>query len=54
MFNKTAATLKRTNGQTLTEYALIITLIAIGALVAFGGLSAGTQGLFSRIVGLLP
>lgn len=36
------------SGQTLVEYALIISLVAIAAVVALGFLSGKIQGLFSK------
>ncbi len=36
------------SGQTLVEYALIITLVAVAAVAALGFLSGKIQGLFSN------
>lgn len=40
----------REEGQTLVEYALIIALVSIGALLALGALSGGINGVFDEIV----
>ena len=43
------ARLAREEGQALVEYALIISLIAVAAIVALGLLSDGINGIFSTI-----
>lgn len=40
-------------GQGLVEYALIIVLIAIAAILALGGLSTAINGVFDSISGSL-
>ena len=40
-------------GQTLVEYALIIALVSVTAVLALQGLSGGINGVFSSIVGSL-
>jgi Flp pilus assembly pilin Flp len=40
-------------GQTLVEYALIIALVSVTAVIALQGLSTGINGVFSSIVGSL-
>ena len=45
-----AASLRdREEGQTLVEYALIIFLIAVAAIVALNFLSSGVNNLFSKV-----
>jgi Flp pilus assembly pilin Flp len=39
----------REDGQTLVEYALIIFLIAVAAIVALNFLSGGINSLFSKV-----
>jgi Flp pilus assembly pilin Flp len=41
------------SGQTLVEYALIIALVSVTAVLALGALSTGINGTFSNIVGSL-
>jgi Flp pilus assembly pilin Flp len=45
----TAGVREREEGQTLVEYALIIFLIAIAAIVALKFLSTGVNNLFSKV-----
>ena len=40
-------------GQGLVEYALIIALVSITAVLALGALSGGINGVFGRITGSL-
>lgn len=35
------------SGQSLTEYSLLITLIAVGAIVAIPGIASAITGIFS-------
>ena len=41
-------------GQTLTEYALILVLIAIAAIVAMTALGGGIKNTFNKVVNSLP
>ena len=43
------ARLAREEGQALVEYALIISFIAIAAIIALGLLSKGVNGIFTDI-----
>jgi len=43
----------RERGQGLAEYALILALIAIAAVIALGVLSGAIQGILTRIAGSL-
>ena len=43
------ARLAREEGQALVEYALIISLIAVAAIIALGLLSKGINGIFTTI-----
>ena len=43
-----SGSVKSETGQTLVEYALIISLIAIAAVLALGFLSGKINGLFSK------
>jgi len=43
------ARLAREGGQALVEYALILSLIAVAAVVALGFLSGGINGLFTDV-----
>ena len=43
------ARLAREDGQALVEYALIVSFIAIAAIVALGLLSNGVNGIFTDI-----
>lgn len=40
-------------GQDLAEYALVIALVAIAAIIALGALSGGINGIFDSIAGTL-
>ena len=40
-------------GQDLAEYALVIALVAIAAIIALGALSGGINGIFNSIAGTL-
>ena len=39
----------REEGQTLVEYALILSLVSIGALAALGGLSTAINGVLDAV-----
>ncbi len=41
---------RKTEGQTLSEYAFILALIALGAIVALGAFATAADGIFSRIL----
>lgn len=45
--------MKDESGQGLVEYALIIALVSVTAVLALQGLSTGINGVFSDIVGSL-
>lgn len=45
--------LRREQGQTLAEYALILVLIAIVAIIAVTGLGTTITGVFNEIAGAL-
>jgi len=47
------ARLAREEGQALVEYALIISLVAVAAVLALGFLSGGINGIFSTITSQL-
>ena len=47
--NALAAAREEESGQTLVEYALIISLVSIGSIVALGLLSGKINGVFSTI-----
>ena len=47
------ARLAREEGQALVEYALMISLIAVAAIIALGLLSNGINGIFTTISGKL-
>jgi pilus assembly protein Flp/PilA len=47
------ARLAREEGQALVEYALILSLIAVAAVVALTFLSGGINGLFSNVTSKL-
>jgi Flp pilus assembly pilin Flp len=44
---------KDESGQTLVEYALIIALVSVTAVLALGALSGGINGVFSSITATL-
>ena len=43
----------REEGQTLTEYALILSLVSIASIGALGLLSGGINGVFTTVTGAL-
>ena len=53
MWNKVQSLLKREEGQGLTEYALIIALVAVVVTVALTALQGGITGTLNGIVGSL-
>jgi pilus assembly protein Flp/PilA len=53
MWNKVRSLLKREEGQGLTEYALIIALVAVVVTVALTALQGGITGTLNGIVGSL-
>ncbi|HEY3921741.1 MAG TPA: hypothetical protein VGL76_06455 [Gaiellaceae bacterium] len=48
LVKKTAACFSRQEGQTLTEYALILVFIVLGGVVGLAALASPTTGLFER------
>ena len=43
----------REEGQTLTEYALILSLVSIASIAALGPLSGAINGVFDTVTGAL-
>jgi Flp pilus assembly pilin Flp len=43
----------REEGQTLTEYALILSLVSIGSIIALGALSTGINGVLTTVTAAL-
>ena len=41
-------------GQTMTEYALIIAVVAVAAVVALGALNTGVSRAITKVVNSLP
>jgi Flp pilus assembly pilin Flp len=48
------ASCKRERGQTMAEYAVVLAVITIGAVVVFQSLSGGIQGSINKVIALLP
>lgn len=48
-----AGMVKSEEGQTLVEYALIISLVSIGCIVALGTLTTALNGVWGTITGAL-
>lgn len=46
--------LRREDGQTMTEYALIVGVVAIAAVVALAALNTGISNAITKVVGSLP
>lgn len=44
---------KREEGQTMAEYGVILTVIAVGCALAFGALATGIGGTIQNVVGNL-
>jgi len=53
LFARLGINLEEKEGQGLVEYALIIVLISIAAIVAMNGLAGGISGVFNDITGEL-
>jgi len=45
---------KRETGQTIAEYAVVLTVITISVVVVFAIFSGGVAGAINRVVGLIP
>jgi Flp pilus assembly pilin Flp len=45
---------RREEGQTMAEYGVVLAVITVGALVAFGLLSGGRQSSIGKVTALLP
>ena len=45
---------RREDGQTMTEYALIIAVVAVAAVVALGALNTGVSSAITKVVNSLP
>ena len=46
--------LRREDGQTMTEYALIVGVVAIAAVVALAALNSGISSAIGKVVSSLP
>jgi Flp pilus assembly pilin Flp len=45
---------RREEGQTMAEYGVVLAVITIGAVAAFGLLSGGITGTINKVTGFLP
>jgi len=45
---------RREDGQTMAEYGVVLAVITVGAVAAFGLLSGGITNSINKITGLLP
>ena len=45
---------RREEGQTMAEYGVVLAVITVGAVAAFGLLSGGITNSINKITGLLP
>ena len=45
---------KKEEGQTMAEYGVVLAVITVGALAAFGLLSGGIQSSIGKVTALLP
>ena len=52
-FDLVRAGCKRERGQTLPEYAVIMAVITLATVAAFGTLSGGIQGTLNSVIALL-
>jgi len=50
LVNNTAAVFRRREGQTLTEYALILVVVVLGGLIGVAALASPTAGLFAKVL----
>ncbi len=48
------ASLRRDDGQTMAEYAVILAVIAIGVIVAITALSGGIGNAINKVTDILP
>ena len=46
--------LAQEDGQTMSEYATVLTVITLACLAAFGLLAAASTGAIGRVAGLFP
>ena len=46
--------IRREDGQTMTEYALIVGVVAIAAVVALAALNSGISSAIAKVVASLP
>ena len=46
--------LAQEDGQTMSEYATVLTVITLACLAAFGVLAAASTGAIERVAGLFP
>ncbi|MFQ5692086.1 MAG: Flp family type IVb pilin [Nitrospinota bacterium] len=53
MWNQIRSLLKKEEGQGLTEYALIISLVAVAVVVTLTALSGGITGTLTTVIGSL-
>ena len=53
MLRRMYAQLAREQGQTMAEYAIVLTVITVGTLAVFGALSGGIQSAISNVAGVL-
>ena len=45
---------KKEEGQTMAEYGVVLAVITVGAVLAFGLLSTGISNSITKVTGLLP
>ena len=45
---------RREEGQTMAEYGVVLAVITVGAVAAFGLLSGGITSSINKVTGLLP
>jgi len=52
MIHHLHAAVKRDDGQTMPEYAVVLGVITLAIVTTIGALSGGIQGVLERVVGL--
>ena len=45
---------RRSDGQTMAEYAVVLTVIAVGLIAAFGAFSDRVTAMVNVVIGLMP
>ncbi len=53
MLRRMRAYIAHEHGQTMAEYAIVLSVISLGTLAVFGALSGGIAGAIGKVTGVL-